>query len=237
MTLLIRTLHVLDDPYASRSGALLFRQFCNAAWSIAQHLEHHRSHSSSYSSSSIISSIGQQRKELISGRRYQVPGLGGTTTTATTTTWDLRGEGIADLGVSTIKGTGRIEGDNAYDYIDDALMLTIDVILDCIALRVVEFLEGGGTGWGWRRGNDRPILLLLLCHPPDVDVIHYGDDHDNRDDVDAAGRTINAPVGVRDRQSSRSSAGMGGTPQDRATVDANVDNLAVVAFVVLYVVL
>jgi hypothetical protein len=73
--------------------------------------------------------------------------------------------------------------------------------------------------------------------PPDVDVVHYGNDHDDRDDVDAAGRTINAPVGVRDRRSSRSSAGMGGTPQDRATVDVNVDDLAVVAFVVLYVVL
>jgi hypothetical protein len=155
----------------------------------------------------------------------------------TTTTWDLRGEGIADLGALTIEGTGRTEGDDAYDYIDNALMLTIDVILDRIALCVVEFLEGGGRGWGWRRGNDRPILLLLLCRPPDVDVVHYGDNHDDRDDVDAAGRTIDAPVGVRDRRSSRSSAGMGGTLQDRATVDANVDDLAVVAFVVLYVVL
>ena len=53
-----------------RSSALSFRQLCNAAWSIARHLEHHRSHSSSYSSSSIISSIGRRRKELISGRRY-----------------------------------------------------------------------------------------------------------------------------------------------------------------------
>ncbi len=42
-----------------------------------------------------------------------------------TTTWDLRGEGIADLGASTIEGTGRTEGDDAYDYIDDALMSTI----------------------------------------------------------------------------------------------------------------
>ena len=33
-----------------RSSALSFRQLCNAAWSIARHLEHHRSHSSSYSS-------------------------------------------------------------------------------------------------------------------------------------------------------------------------------------------
>ncbi len=65
-----------------------------------------------------------------------------------TTTWDLRGEGIADLGASTIKGTGRMEGDDAYDYIDDLLMLTIDVILDRIALRVIEFLEGGGMGMG-----------------------------------------------------------------------------------------
>ncbi len=85
---------------------------------------------------------------MISGRRYQVPGSGGTTTTATTTTWDLRGEGIADLGASTIEGTGRTEGDNAYNYINDVLMSTIDVILDRIALRVVEFLEGGGTGMG-----------------------------------------------------------------------------------------
>jgi hypothetical protein len=85
---------------------------------------------------------------LISGQRYRVPGSGGTTTTATTTTWDLRGKGIADLGASTIEGTGRTEGDDAYDYIDDALMSTIDVILDRIALRVVEFLEGGGTGMG-----------------------------------------------------------------------------------------
>jgi hypothetical protein len=90
---------------------------------------------------------------------------------------------------------------------------------------------------GMNRGNDRPIHLLLLCRPPDVDVIHYGDDHDDRDDVNAAGRTIDAPVGVHDRRSSRSSVGMRGTPQDRATVDANVDYLAVVAFVVLYVVL
>jgi hypothetical protein len=51
VTSLIRTLRVLDERYASRSGALSFRQLCNAAWSIAQHLEHHRSHSSSYSSS------------------------------------------------------------------------------------------------------------------------------------------------------------------------------------------
>jgi hypothetical protein len=43
---------------------------------------------------------------------------------------------------------GRMEGDDAYDYIDDALMSTINVILDRIALRVVEFLEGGGTGMG-----------------------------------------------------------------------------------------
>ena len=68
--------------------------------------------------------------------------------TATTTTWDLRSEGIADLGASTIKGMGRMEGDDAYDYIDDALMSTIDVILDRIALRVIEFLEGGGGGDG-----------------------------------------------------------------------------------------
>ena len=47
------------------------------------------------------------------------------TTTVTTTTWDLRGKGIADLGALTIKGTGRTEGDDAYDYIDDALMSTI----------------------------------------------------------------------------------------------------------------
>ncbi len=73
--------------------------------------------------------------------------------------------------------------------------------------------------------------------PPDVNVVHYGDAHDDRDDVDVAGQTINAPVGVRDHQSSRSSAGMGGTPQDRATIDANVHDLAVVAFVILYVVL
>jgi hypothetical protein len=51
VTSLIRTLRILDKQYASRSGALSFRQLCNAAWSIAQHLEHHRSHSSSYSSS------------------------------------------------------------------------------------------------------------------------------------------------------------------------------------------
>ena len=83
---------------------------------------------------------------------------------------------------------------------------------------------------GMNRGNYRPILLLLLCRPPDVDVVHYGDDHDDRDDIDAAGRTIDAPVGVvQDRRSSRSSAGMRGAPQDRATVDANVDDLAVVA--------
>jgi hypothetical protein len=69
-------------------------------------------------------------------------------TTATTTTWDLRGEGIAGLGTSTIEGTGRMEGDDAYDYIDNALMSTIDVILNCIALRVIKFLEGGGTGIG-----------------------------------------------------------------------------------------
>ena len=142
MTSLIRTLRVLDEQYASRSGALSFRQLCNAAWSIARHLEHHRSHLSSYSSSSIISSIGRRRKELISGRRYRVPESGGTTTTATTTTWDLR------LGASTIEGTGRTEGDDAYDYINDALMSTIDVILVRIALRVIEFLEGGGRGWG-----------------------------------------------------------------------------------------
>ena len=55
---------------------------------------------------------------------------------------------------------------------------------------------------GMNRGNDRPILLLLLCRPPDVDVVHYGDNHDDRDDVDAAGRTIDA----------------------RATVDANVES-------------
>ncbi len=47
-----------------------------------------------------------------------------------------------------IKGTRRTEGDDAYDYINNALMLKINVILDCIALRVVEFLEGGGTGMG-----------------------------------------------------------------------------------------
>ena len=83
---------------------------------------------------------------------------------------------------------------------------------------------------GMNRGNDRPILLLLLCGPPEFDVINYGDDHDDRDDVDAAGQTINAPVGVvHDRGSSRSSAGMRGAPQDQATVDANVDNLAVIA--------
>ncbi len=41
-----------------------------------------------------------------------------------------------------------MEGDDAYDYIDDALMLTIDVIFNRIALRVVKFLEGGGTGMG-----------------------------------------------------------------------------------------
>jgi hypothetical protein len=70
------------------------------------------------------------------------------TTTATTTTWDLHGKGIADLGESTIEGTGRMEGDDAYDYINNALMLTIDVILDRIALRVVKFLEGGGAGMG-----------------------------------------------------------------------------------------
>jgi hypothetical protein len=136
-----------------------------------------------------------------------------------------------------IKGTGRTEGDDAYNYINDALMLTIDVILDRIALRVVEFLEGGGQGWGWRRGNDRPILLLLLCRPPDVDVVHYGDNHDNRDNVNASRQTIDAPVGVHNCRSSQSSAGMGGTPQDQATVDANIDDLAIVAFVVLYIVL
>ena len=47
-----------------------------------------------------------------------------------------------------IEGTGRTEGDEAYDYINNVLMLMIDVILDCIALRVVEFLEGGGDGDG-----------------------------------------------------------------------------------------
>jgi hypothetical protein len=41
-----------------------------------------------------------------------------------------------------------MEGDDAYDYINNTLMSTIDVILDRIALRVVEFLEGGGTGMG-----------------------------------------------------------------------------------------
>ena len=50
-------------------------------------------------------------------------------TTVTTTLWDLRSEGIADLGASTIKGMGKMEGDDAYDYIDDALMSTIDVFL------------------------------------------------------------------------------------------------------------
>ena len=49
--------------------------------------------------------------------------------------------------MSTIEGTGRTEGDNTYDYIDDALMSTIDV-LDCIALCIIEFLEGGGDGDG-----------------------------------------------------------------------------------------
>jgi hypothetical protein len=62
--------------------------------------------------------------------------------------WNLRIKGIADLGASTIEGMGRMEGDDAYDYIDDALMLTIDVIFNRIALRVVKFLEGGGTGMG-----------------------------------------------------------------------------------------
>ncbi len=73
--------------------------------------------------------------------------------------------------------------------------------------------------------------------PPDVDVLHYGNDHDDRDNVYAAGQTIDAPVGIRDRRSLRSSTGMGGTPQDRATVDANVADLAIIAFIVLYVVL
>jgi hypothetical protein len=86
VTSLIRTLCVLDKQYASHSGALSFRQLCNAAWLIARHLKHHRSHSSSYSSSSIISLIGRRRKELILGRRYCVPGSRGTTMTATTTT-------------------------------------------------------------------------------------------------------------------------------------------------------
>jgi hypothetical protein len=57
MTSLIRTLRVLDKRYASRSGALSFRQLCNAAWSIARHHEHHRSHSSSYSSSRSMEGI------------------------------------------------------------------------------------------------------------------------------------------------------------------------------------
>ncbi len=61
-------------------------------------------------------------------------------TTATTTTWDLRGKGIADLSASTIEGMGRTEGGNIYDYIEDALMSAINVILDRIALRVVKFL-------------------------------------------------------------------------------------------------
>ena len=61
-------------------------------------------------------------------------------TTATTTTWDLRGEGIADLSASTIEGMGRTDRRNIYDYIEDTLMSAIDVILDRIALRVVKFL-------------------------------------------------------------------------------------------------
>ena len=69
-------------------------------------------------------------------------------TTVTTTLWDLRSEGIADLGALTIEGMGRTEGDNAYDYIDNTLMLAINVILDCIALSAVKFLEGGGAEMG-----------------------------------------------------------------------------------------
>ena len=41
-----------------------------------------------------------------------------------------------------------MEGDDAYDYINNTLMLTINVILDRIALRAIDILEGGWTGMG-----------------------------------------------------------------------------------------
>ena len=56
-------------------------------------------------------------------------------TATTITMWDLRGKDIADLGALTIKGTGRTEGDDAYKYINNALMSTIDIILDLIVLK------------------------------------------------------------------------------------------------------
>ncbi len=202
-TSLIRTLRVFNEQYASRSGALSCRQLWNAAWSIAMHLDYYRSSSSSSSTSSI-----GRRPNSISVRSRD-PGSRGATTTATTTTWDLRGEGITDLGASTSRGNIATT--------EVALMSIEDDTLDRIALRVIESLGGG---------DDTGHFLLRLL---DVDVVYDHDDHD-----DAAGRTNDAPMGVRDRRSARSarsSAGMGGTAQDRAAVDSIVDIPAVVVFV------
>ncbi len=70
VTLLIRTLWLLDERYALRSGALSFQQLCNAAWSIARHLEHHRSHLSSYSSS-------RSTEGIDIGMTIPISGIGG----------------------------------------------------------------------------------------------------------------------------------------------------------------
>jgi hypothetical protein len=67
VTSLIQTLRVLDERYASRSGALSFRQLWNATWSIARHLKHHRSHLSSYSASQSMEGIDIGTTILSSG--------------------------------------------------------------------------------------------------------------------------------------------------------------------------
>ncbi len=129
-----------------------------------------------------------------------------------------------------------MEGDDAYDYIDDALMSTIDVILNRIALRVVEFLEGGGD-----RDGDGAVAMIgpsssssSVAPPTSTSSITATTTTTARTSMRPGELSMllwaYAIVDPRDRPP-------GWTPQDRATVDANVDDLAIVAFVVLYVVL
>jgi hypothetical protein len=139
----------IQRALCARPGVSSGRQLCNAAWLIARHVRSLPLESmQQWSSRGQLQGQGRQLEEMMTTGADIVDQI-----STTTTTWDLRGDGILELraALSTLKTMTIYEigaEREAECGIYNELFATVDVDLDLIPRRVVEHLEGGGVTRG-----------------------------------------------------------------------------------------
>ena len=112
--------------FASRPGGLSPWQLCNAAWSIARHVDSFPPSARLWLSHR-LRPRGEETKDDVA---ICLPGA--KNGRSTTSSWDLRGDGIA---IAAARRRGPTIADSDNKDIGDALSANIDAALDLIALR------------------------------------------------------------------------------------------------------